>query len=215
MAMDETTDASRGGSGVSRRGLIKGAGLAAGAAWVVPSVLTLSASPAMASPLGCLVCGQPFAINGAGNDLTGWSAVGGNPWTSTGTVFQGPSGLLQGVRERPVYNFSAECVARLLLSPPVQPRVQITLSGRLRGGPLNVITTDFYVDFFGLANAAGAIIGTTALFSTSATLPASPTSVTEDVPIGTRSMRIRADIARTNLGAAGQAAGLTVAFEPC
>lgn len=215
MSSHETVDGAD--DGLSRRKMLKTAGLAAGAAWVVPSVLTLSASPAAASPLGCLDCGQPIFINGAGTDTaeTGWTAVG-NGWNSTGTVYQGSSGasFSRSTRDRPIYNFSAECVSRFAIAPPTQPQVQLTLAGNLRGNTGNIITSFLEVNFFSLPNAGGANLGTASLTSTSGSLTAITPTV-QNIPIGTQSMTIRLALARSNVGNPGQGQNLTLTVGAC
>ena len=78
-------------TGLSRRRLLQAGAVGAGALWVTPAVLSFGATPAAASPLGCLICNTQILTAGQGTtaNLSAWSVVGGTtPWGSTGTVFE-------------------------------------------------------------------------------------------------------------------------------
>lgn len=218
MSPHETVDDAN--NGLSRRRMLKTAGLAAGAAWVVPSVLTLSASPAMASPAGCLLCNDPAAIpiNGAGSSLTGWTTVApAAGWITTGTVFQATGGIgLLNRRDRPIVEFSAACIARFAVAPPTQPQAVLTLSGRLRGNACNVNPSTFQAIFYSAPAGGGSVLGTVQLASTGAALPLTATTAVGNIPVGAQSMRIRLNLFGSLFGAnPGQARDLTVSVTTC
>jgi len=120
---EDTESAQPDDAGTTRRTLLKGAAIGAGALWVAPAVLSFDALPAAASPAGCELCGQQIPINGAGNSLTGWNPVPAiASWSTTGTVFEatGQFGTLNR-RERAIYDFSPACISRFNQPPSTQP----------------------------------------------------------------------------------------------
>ena len=73
----------------SRRTMLKGAAVGAGAVLVAPSVLTLGATPAAASPAGCNACGQNMMIGtttpGTGQNFGDGTATALAGWTRSRT----------------------------------------------------------------------------------------------------------------------------------
>jgi hypothetical protein len=127
---------------VSRRALLKGVTLGAGAALVAPTVLTLAATPAAASPAGCNACGQNMMIGtttpGTGQNfgdgtvaaLAGWTAV--SNISSVGGVFRGTGASFAPGTAVFTRTFSPECQARF----GTQELVSFFLAGTLLPGTL-------------------------------------------------------------------------------
>ena len=185
----------------SRRTLLKGAAVGAGAVLVAPSVLTLSATPAAASPAGCNACSQNMMIgtttpgtgqnfgDGTAAALAGWTSVSGV--SSTGSVFQGTTtGTNTATFTR---DFSAACTARFGTQTPVP----FTFSGTLTAGHQSS-PSSLTLRFYSGPNATGSILYTE-------TLTGAGGSSSFTIPSGTSSMRVVMTLGATNNG--GQQGG--------
>lgn len=168
--------------GPSRRTLLKGAAVGAGALWVAPTVATLTATPAAASPAGCPSCTAANLVNGT--DLTGWTSVVNVRNTAFFTA--GPTGDTRGSAEY-IVNFDSTCQARLNQSS--QPQATATVSGTLTTGTAADPTT-VTVTFYPTTGATGAPSGTTTLSTTG--------SASGSIPLGTKSMKVTLGLGKTN-----------------
>ncbi|MCU0309567.1 MAG: hypothetical protein MUE36_01315 [Acidimicrobiales bacterium] len=183
--MSETTPEAPPHPGPSRRTVLKGAAVGAGALWVTPTVLSLGATPAAASPAGCNICLPPanqlipLAV-GNGTSLVGWTnqanieAVGG--------VFRTSNFFTQGSARFVPPDFTTECIARFASQTPVD----LTLAANLTApGSPSSVTVTFYSTPGGVGTPVGSPITIASNTVQSASGPIPPGAVSLRVTMTT------------------------------
>ena len=231
---DETSSDEQNNLGTSRRTLLKGAAVGAGALWVAPAVLTLAADPAAASPGGCVICSNS-KVTGAGQSLflgttatgTGTDYGNGTSAAVAGYTVTGSIVASNGNNSNSVFttattsgtpstailkrDFSSLCISRLALAAGVPFSFS---AGTLTNGSSITGTngvSKIVLTFYSTAGGTG-----TALTPTQ-TLTSGSLTATGNIPQGTLSFSIVMTLGRQGggSGAFGTADNLSLTLGAC